>query len=141
MAQELTTHLQRAEQLFQTASQNPDTIDGMLNTTVVEKAKTRLIQYTTDLRNKLATNSEKPILTWLDDVRSGKIQINRISNDWLKQLQPVQLIKINEDNWLLAASVPKQSEQILLVRLHISNHQAQSMEIKIWDAANAGGVQ
>ena len=113
----------------------------MLNATIVEKVKNSLIQYVSDLRNKLATSSEKPILVWLDNVRSGKIQINQISTNWLKQLQPTQLIKINDNNWLLAASAPKQSEQILLTRLHISNHQAQAVEIKIWDAANAGGIQ
>ena len=53
MVQTLTTRLQHAEQLFQSATQNPDTIDTMLSTTVVEKAKTNLKQYVGDLRNKL----------------------------------------------------------------------------------------
>ncbi len=138
MAQELTARLHHAEQLFQSVSRNPDTLDGMLNATVIEKAKTNLIQYASNLRNKLLASQERPILAWLDNVRFLKIPINQASNDWLKQLQAVQLVKISEGNWLLAASAPNQSEQILLARLHIINHQAQATEIKIWDAANTG---
>lgn len=138
MAQELTTRLQRAEQLFQAASKNPDALDGMLNAVTIEKAKTYLIQYVGDLRNKLFASQERPILAWLDNVRFLKIPINQAPNDWLKQLQAVQLVKISEDNWLLAASAPNQSEQILLARLHISKHQARATDIKIWDATNAG---
>jgi hypothetical protein len=150
MAHELSTRLQRAEQAFQTTANNPDAIDEMLNPVTIKKSETLLNQYTDDLRNKLATNStEYPslaILAWLDAVRAGQIEevqelTSSISNEWLKQLQPVQLIKIDAEHWLLAASDNTQAERVLLAELHIAEHKAIATEVRLWDAATVGVTQ
>ncbi len=149
MAQELSTRLQRAEQAFQTATNNPDAIDEMLNSIGIKKSENLLNQYVDDLRKKLATNStEYPslaILAWLDAVRAGQIEevqeLPSVSNEWLKQLQPVQLIQIDSDHWLLAASDSTQAERVLLAELHIIEHKALATEVQLWDAATAGNTQ
>lgn len=149
MAQELSTRLQHAEQAFQTAANNPDTIDGMLNPISIKKSENLLDQYVDDLRKKLATNStEYPslaILAWLDTVRTGQVkkvqEFASASNEWLKQLHPVQLVKVDAEHWLLAASDNTQAERILLAELHIFEHKALITEIQLWNAATAGAAQ
>jgi hypothetical protein len=147
MAQELTNRLKHAEQVFRVATQNPDATAKMLNVPVVKKAQDRLNQYVTDLRKKLAaTDSENQsrsaILEWLSAARAGQIkeiqELTQQSNDWLKYLQPVQLLKIDSENWLLAASDPNQAERVLLVQLSVKEHKAKATEVLVWDAATAG---
>lgn len=151
VAQELTARLQHAEQTFQSVIQNPNAIDKMLNPEVIKKSKNSLNQYVNDLRNKLAVNNSEnqnrsAILEWLNALQTGQVkevqQLAPVSNEWLKQLQVVQLLKMDSEHWLLAACDPSQAERVLLVQLHISDHKALATEIQIWDAATAaGGVQ
>lgn len=151
MAQELTARLGRAEQVFQSVIQNPNALDNMLNPAVVEKSAISLDLYVSDLRSKLAANNSgnqdrSAILDWLNALQTGQVKevqaLTAVSNDWLKQLQVVELVKIDAEQWLLAASNPSQAERVLLVQLRISDHKALVTEVQIWDAATAaGGVQ
>ena len=149
MAEALTQRLQRAEQAFQDVTKNPDTIDGMLNSSVIKKSKNKLDQYVSLLRNNLAsTSTENPslaILAWLDEARAGQVEevqeLIPVPNEWLKQLQPVLLLKIDSDHWLLAASDSTQAERVLLVELQITEHKALATEIQFWDAATVGDPQ
>lgn len=149
MAQELGIRLQRAEQAFQSLSTNPDSIDSMLNPVTIKKSRLALNEYVVDLRKKLSTNStESPslaILAWLDAVRSGQIdtvkQLIPGSEDWFKHLQAVQLIKIDPERWLLAASDIRLPGRILLAELKIVDHKALASEVRLWDAATAGDKQ
>lgn len=149
MAQELSIRLQRAEQAFQSMSTNPDSIDGMLNPSGLKKSKAALNQYIADLRKKLDTNStESPslaILAWLDSARSGQNEeVERLmtgSDEWLKHLQAIQLVKIDSEHWLLAASDSSLTGRVLLAELQIVDHKALATEVQLWDAATAGNIQ
>jgi hypothetical protein len=143
MAQELTTRLEYAEHTFRAVVDHPDTLVGMFNPSVIKKSQTLLNQYVTDLRGKLATNDSEnqhraAILQWLNRVQTGQLKEGELaqqSNEWLKQLQPVRLLKIDSEHWLLAASNSTQTERVLLVELRITEHKAQATDIQIWDAA------
>ncbi len=145
MAQELTDRLKHAEHTFRAVIDNPETLVGMLNPSVIKKSQTLLNQYVTDLGGKSITNSlenqnRSAILEWLNTVQTGQFKEGELaqqSNEWLKQLQPVQLLKIDSEHWLLAASNSTQTERVLLVKLRITKHKAQATEILIWDAATA----
>jgi hypothetical protein len=148
MAQQLTARLQRAEQIFRTAMQNPDAIVTMLTPTAVKKSQDSLNQYVTELRKQLAdqqTIDRLAVLEWLDAVQAGEIkevqELAQASSAWIKQLQPIQLLKIDTEHWLLAAINPNQAERVLLVELHIAKHKAQATDVQLWDAATIRGVQ
>jgi hypothetical protein len=64
-----------------------------------------------------------------------------VPNEWLKQLQPVLLLKIDSEHWLLAASDSTQAERILLAELQITGHKVVATEIQFWDAATVGDAQ
>jgi hypothetical protein len=149
MAQQLNSRLKHAEQIFRVATENPEATAKMLTPAAVKKSQTSLIQYTNKLRNNLAVSDSEnqnrsAILEWLNALRAGQIkevqELAQSSNDWLKQLQAVQLLKIDSENWLLAASDRSQPERILLVQLRITEHKAKATDIEIWDAATAGDV-
>jgi hypothetical protein len=150
MAQELTIRLKHAEQVFRVATQNPDATAKMLTATVVKKSQDKLNQYVSNLRNQLAVTglenkNRLAILEWLSAARAGQIkevqELTPSSNDWLKQLQPVQLLKIDSEHWLLAASDPSQAERVLLVQLRLNEHKAKATEVQLWDAATVGDPQ
>jgi hypothetical protein len=147
MAQELSLRLKHAEQVFRVATQNPEATAKMLTPSVVKKSQDCLNQYVAVLRNALAVTGlenqdRSAILEWLSAVRAGQIkevqELAQSSTDWLKQLQPVQLLKIDSEHWLLAASDRSQTERILLVQLQVTEHKAKATEVQIWDAATAG---
>lgn len=150
MAQQLTARLERAEHAFQTAILNPNAIANMLNPESVEKSANNLDLYISDLRSKLSANNAQnqdrsAILDWLTALQTGQVkevqQLTSASNEWLKQLQVVELLKIDAEQWLLAASASSEAERVLLVQLRISGGKALVTEIKMWDAATAGGAQ
>lgn len=146
MAQQLTARLERAEHAFQAAVQNPNALANMLTPEAVEKSANSLDLYISDLRSKLSANNAQnqdcsAILDWLNALQTGQVKETSASNEWLKQLQVVELLKIDAEQWLLAASVPSEAERVLLVQLRISGGKALVTEIKIWDAATAGGAQ
>lgn len=146
MAQQLTTRLERAEHAFQTAVQNPNAIVNMLTPEAVEKSANSLDLYISDLRSKLATNNAQnpdytAILDWLTALETGQVNEVQQPTDWLKQVRVVELVKIDAQQWLLAASTPSEAERVLLMQLRISDGKAIATEIKLWDAASAGGVQ
>ncbi|MDD1615355.1 MAG: hypothetical protein CG439_429 [Methylococcaceae bacterium NSP1-2] len=149
MAEELTARLKRAEHTFHTVIDNPDTLVGMLNPTVAKKSQNLLNQYVTDLGGKLITNNSEnqnrsAILEWLNTVQAGQFKEGELvqqSNEWLKKLQPVRLIKIDSEHWLLAASNSTQAERVLLVQLRVTEHKAQPTEVRIWDAATIKNTQ
>lgn len=145
IAQELTDRLKRTEHTFRAIIDNPDTLVGMLNPTVAKKSQNFLNQYAANLSGKLITNNSEnqdrsAILEWLNTVQTGQFKEGELaqqSNEWLKQLQPVQLLKVDSEHWLLAASNYTQTERVLLVKLRITKRKAQATEILIWDAATA----
>jgi hypothetical protein len=150
MAQELTVRLKHAEQVFRVATQNPDTTAKMLTSAVVKKSQDNLNQYVSNLRNQLAVTglenqNRLAILEWLSAARAGQIkevqELAPSSDDWLKQLQPVQLLKVDSEHWLLAASDLSQAERILLVQLRLNEHKAKATEVQLWDAATVGDTQ
>jgi hypothetical protein len=148
MAQELTTRLERAERTFRAVIDKPDTLVRMLNPSVVKKSQNLLNQYVADLRGKLAiTDTEKQartaILQWLNTVQTGQLKEGMLaqqSKGWLKQLQPVRLLKIDSEHWLLAASNSTQTERVLLVKLRITKQKALATEIQLWDATTVSAL-
>ena len=148
-AQKLTRNLQQAEQAFQAAVKNPNLIKTMLTTATAKSAQSLLNEYVMELRSKLATDgtgkqAHPEILAWLDAVRTGQIkrrELARESGAWLQQLQPVQLIQIDAEHWLLAAVNSTQTERVLLVQLHVNAQEVEAKEVQIWDAATVGGAK
>lgn len=148
-AQELTKRLEKAEQQFQRIAQHPDELNTMLSPNVIKKSQDVLQQYVNDTRNKLSAenskNSRLAILEWLDAAQTGQIkdlqEQSEANRNWLKQLQIVQLTKLDGDNWLLSVTNPNQAERILIAQLKITERNAQTKDIHIWDAATSGVVQ